>query len=116
MITCYNQVDKTERRDRPSQGGGDRRDRPSQGGGDRRDRPSQGGGGIFCYVPENLTYKRQNDLETKGTENCWLEVMHACSENNLISFFYSPPDSSIDWFDSFSETLENVSHMKAKKF
>ena len=57
---------------------------------ERKDRPGDPHGGVMIYLKDGIFYKRRNDLEIRGIESIWTEVI-----NNHISIlfglFYRPP-------------------------
>ena len=43
---------------------------------ERKDRPGDPHGGVMIYVKEGIHYKRRHDLELRGIESIWIELVH----------------------------------------
>ena len=81
---------------------------------ERRDRVDKSGGGLICYIKDDITYERRNDLENVNIEIMWLEMLYATSKNIIIGFFYRPPSANSDWLNTFSEDIELI-HAEGKE-
>ena len=60
----------------------------------------------MIYLKHNVFLKE--DLENNATESVWLEISTLKSKF-LIGLFYSPPNSSVDFWNYFEDVLENAS-------
>ena len=57
------------------------------------------------YVRTNLNYKIRDDLQLDALENLVLEIKKPRSKPILICIWYRPPDSSVDNFSEFVQTI-----------
>ena len=54
---------------------------------ERKDRPGDPHGGVVIYVKNGIFYKRRNDLEIRGIESIWIELIHNRKKTlSLVSF------------------------------
>lgn len=73
----------------------------------RKDRPTNNGGGLVIYIKNNIHYKRRSDLELPNIETIWVEI-NALNRKFLLGLFYRPPNSSVDFWFSLENILENA--------
>lgn len=73
----------------------------------RKDRPINNGGGLVIYMKNNIHYKRRSDLELPNIETIWVEI-NALNRKFLLGLFYRPPNSSVDFWFSLENILENA--------
>ena len=59
---------------------------------ERKDRTGDSRGGIMIYIKEGIYYKRRNDLEIRGIECIWIELI-LNRKHILFGLFYRPPNS-----------------------
>ena len=59
---------------------------------ERKDRPGDPHGGVIIYVKDGIFYKRRNDLDIRGIESIWIEVIHN-HQSILFGLFYRPPNA-----------------------
>lgn len=71
----------------------------------RRDRRYNNGGGLLIYIKNNIYYKRRQDIENQYIENIWIQVS-SLKKQFLLGLFYRPPNSTVDYWDSFENCLE----------
>lgn len=64
-----------------------------------------GYGGVIMYVKDKFHYKCRPDLEILGLECLWVEVMPSHSTHVLISVFYIPPNSDINYLNLIDHSL-----------
>lgn len=76
----------------------------------RKDRQINNGGGLLIYVKNNIYCRRRDDLEDIYCENIWLEVQ-SLKKKFLIGLFYRPPNSTIEFWDSFESNIEKASDL-----
>ncbi|MCG8066696.1 MAG: hypothetical protein JAY84_02445 [Candidatus Thiodiazotropha taylori] len=69
------------------------------------------GGGITLYIADHIKYTRRTDLETADIESIWLEVNLKNTSPILISSFYRPPNSSVEWINNFSIQVEKATSL-----
>ena len=60
---------------------------------ERKDRHGEPGGGVMIYVKNGIYYKRRNDLEIRGVECIWIELIHN-RKSILFGLFYRPPEAN----------------------
>ena len=70
---------------------------------ERKDRET-GHGGVILYIKETLRYKRRADLEIRGIECIWIELMNN-HQRILFGLFYRPPTSSANYLSSIEDSL-----------
>lgn len=83
---------------------------------ERRDRSGKKGGGLIVYIKQNIQYTRRLDIETVGVECIWLLVNIVGSKPFLLGFYYRPPNSISDWFNSFDAELNNADSIDLDMF
>ena len=71
----------------------------------RNDRPNRVGGGVVVYCKNYLISKRRNDLEPKGLECVWIEVI-TNKDKYLIGTFYRPPNSDNNLWNLIEHSIE----------
>ena len=52
---------------------------------ERKDRPGGPDGGVMIYVKHGIHYKRRNNLELKGVECIWIELVKIVKKYSLVS-------------------------------
>ena len=73
----------------------------------RNDRTGRIGGGVAIFVRDTITCKRRLDLEIRGLETVWIEILMN-SNKVLLGGFYRPPNSGTDSFDLITESIDNA--------
>ncbi|MCG7868140.1 MAG: endonuclease/exonuclease/phosphatase family protein [Candidatus Thiodiazotropha taylori] len=73
----------------------------------RNDRSGRIGGGVAIFVRDTITCKRRLDLEIRGLEAVWIEIL-INSKKVLLGGFYRPPNSGTDYFDLLTESIDNA--------
>lgn len=71
---------------------------------ERKDRPGDPHGGVMIYVKDGLFYKRRYDLEIRGVESIWIELIHN-RKSILYVFFYRPPNTDIQYFSNIEDSI-----------
>lgn len=74
----------------------------------RKDRDINNGGGLMIYLKHNIFSKRRSDLENNSIECVWLEI-RSLKSKFLLGLFYRPPNSSIEFWNHFENSLESAS-------
>ena len=70
---------------------------------ERKDRDDNHGG-VILYVKETLRYKRRADLEIRGIECIWIELLNN-HQRILFGLSYRPPNSHADYLSSIEDSL-----------
>ena len=70
----------------------------------RKDRVDDNHGGVMLYVKETILYKRRADLEIRGIENIWIELINN-HKRILFGIFYRPPNSDTNYFSNIEDSL-----------
>lgn len=81
----------------------------------RRDAQSPGETGIVAYVHQSVRdfTRRRKKLEHPDVECMWLEIKQKQNSPSVyVCFLYRNPASTVDWYDSFIEMLDNVYRLK----
>ena len=76
----------------------------------RKDRLLNNGGGLAIYTKNNIYTLRRHDLENNNIENIWTEV-HSYNKKFLIGLFYRPPESPVEFWKHFEDTLESAADL-----
>ena len=71
---------------------------------ERKDRPGDPHGGVVIYVKNGIFYKRRNDLEIKGIESIWIEIIHN-HKSILFGLFYRPPNADGQCFSNIEDSI-----------
>ena len=71
---------------------------------ERKDRPGDPHGGVIIYVKDGIFYKRRNDLEIRGIESIWIEVIHN-HQSILFGLFYRPPNADGQYFSNIEDSI-----------
>ena len=71
---------------------------------ERKDRPGEPGGGVMIYVKNGIYYKRRNDLEIRGVECIWIELIHN-RKSILFGLFYRPPEANSQYFSNLEDSI-----------
>ena len=70
----------------------------------RKDR-NRYGGGVVLYVRDNIPFSERKDLISKDLEMVCIEINRPYNKSLLISAWYRPPNSNINFFDEYAEFL-----------
>ena len=73
----------------------------------RNDRTGRIGGGVAIFVRDTITCKRRFDLEIRGLEAVWIEILMN-SKKVLLGGFYRPQNCGTDYFDLITESIDNA--------
>ena len=71
---------------------------------ERKDRPGDPHGGVMIYVKEGIHYKRRHDLELRGIESIWIELVHN-HKSILYGLFYRPPNANAQYFLNIEDSV-----------
>lgn len=71
---------------------------------ERKDRTGDSHGGVIIYVKEDIYYKRRLDLEPRGTECIWIELILK-NKHILFGLFYRPPNSDAIYFSTVEDSF-----------
>ena len=71
---------------------------------DRKDRPGDPHGGVMIYVKNGIHYKRRHDLELRGIESIWIELVHN-HISILYGLFYRPPNANEQYFLNIEDSV-----------
>ena len=71
---------------------------------ERKDRTGDSHGGVIIYVKEDIYYKRRLDLEPRGTECIWIELILK-NKHILFGLFYRPPNSDAIYFSAVEDSF-----------
>ena len=71
---------------------------------ERKDRPGDPHGGVMIYVKDGIFYKRRMDLEIRGVESIWIEVIHN-HRSILYGLFYRPPNANGQYFTNIEDSI-----------
>lgn len=63
---------------------------------ERKDRIGDNHGGVILYVKEGIHYKRRKDLEIRGIESIWIEIVNK-HKRILFGLFYRPPSADANY-------------------
>ena len=74
----------------------------------RKDRAKGTWGGVGCYIRNDIHWQRREDLEQKGTEAMWIEILVKNSKSFLVCIIYRPPDSSKYLDRNFEEKFDDM--------
>ena len=58
---------------------------------ERLDRKTGSYGSVICYLRTDISYERREDLEIKGIETIWIELIVKNTNSILVSLIYRPP-------------------------
>ena len=73
----------------------------------RTDRCDRAGGGAIVYFRVSYPCRRRHDLEIRGLEAVWVEIL-VKSKKILIVWFYRPPNSNDEYFNLISESVDRA--------
>ncbi|MEW8547607.1 MAG: reverse transcriptase family protein, partial [Candidatus Thiodiazotropha sp.] len=79
----------------------------------RYDRSGRIGGGVVVYIRDTISFKRRQDLEINNLEAVWVEVSIK-SKTVLIGGMYRPPNSTVEYFNLISESLDRAFNTNIK--
>ena len=71
---------------------------------ERKDRPEDPHGGVIIYVKDGIHYKRRDDLEVRGIESIWIELIHN-RKSILYGVFYRPPESDSQYLSNIEDSI-----------
>ena len=71
---------------------------------DRKDRVGDSHGGVLIYVKESVYHKRRADLEPKGIECIWIELVLK-HKHILFGLFYRPPNSDSVYYSTIEDSI-----------
>ena len=71
---------------------------------ERKDRVGDSHGGVILYVKDFIFYKRRADLELRGIENIWIEIVIK-HKHILFGLFYRPPSSDSVYFSTVEDSI-----------
>ena len=74
---------------------------------ERKDRPGDPHGGVMIYVKNGIFYKRRNDLEIRGIESIWIELIQN-HKSILFWLFYRPPNADSQYFLNIEDSISLV--------
>jgi hypothetical protein len=66
--------------------------------------------GLLLYYTSNLNIKQLDNYENLGVESIWLDITFKKSKPIRVGFLYRNPCENVDWFKSFHNMMEAVSH------
>ena len=72
------------------------------------DRENQRGGGVCVYISDTIGAIRHTELEKPNLEAIWLEIKCLYNKKFFLCVCYRPPNSSVDFWDEFNESILNV--------
>ena len=71
---------------------------------ERKDRVNDRHGGVILYVKEAIHYYRRQDLEPRGIECIWIELVNK-HKHVLFGVFYRPPNASSNYYSLIEDSL-----------
>ena len=71
---------------------------------ERKDRHGDPHGGVIIYVKEGIHYKRRHDLELRGIESIWIELVHN-HKSIFYGLFYRPPNANAQYFLNIEDSV-----------
>ena len=71
---------------------------------ERKGRTGDSHGGVIIYVKEDIYYKRRLDLEPRGIECIWIELILK-NKHILFGLFYRPPNSDAIYFSTVEDSF-----------
>ena len=77
----------------------------------RRDRLKKRTGGLLAYIRNKLNFTRRRDIESNCFESIWLQLHVLNCKDVLICFLYRPPNSLIEWYETFERQLEKTAEL-----
>ena len=73
----------------------------------RTDRLGRPGGGVIINAKDSFSLLRRTDLETRGLEAVWIELL-VKGKTILFGGFYRPPNSSNEYFSLLTESFDRA--------
>ena len=73
----------------------------------RKDR-NTAGGGLVIYTRDGIPCDQRQDLENESIESICIEIKQPNSKPFIISHFYRPPSSKVQWVKDFTLVLEKA--------
>ena len=71
---------------------------------ERENRVDDRHGGVILYVKEAIHYYRRQDLEPRGTECIWIELVNK-HKHVLFGVFYRPPNANSNYYSLIEDSL-----------
>ena len=71
---------------------------------ERKDRTGDPHGGVIVYVKNGIFYKRREDLEIRGLECLWIEVINP-RRRILFRLFYRAPNSDANYYNNIEDSV-----------
>ena len=71
---------------------------------ERKDRVDDRHGGVILYLKEAIHYYRRQDLEPRGTECIWIELVNK-HKHVLFGVFYRPPNANSNYYSLIEDSL-----------
>ena len=71
---------------------------------ERKDRVGDRYGGVIVYIKEGIHYKRRKDLEVRGVECIWVEIINK-HKHILFGLFYRPPNTDSILYSNIEDSL-----------
>ena len=71
---------------------------------ERKDREGDSHGGVLLYIKKALYYKRRADLEIRGVESIWIELVNH-NKHILFGLFYRPPNSDTNYYTNIENSI-----------
>ena len=71
---------------------------------ERKDRTGDPHGGVIVYVKNGIFYKRREDLEIRGLECLWIEVINP-RRRILFGLFYRAPNSDANYYNNIEDSV-----------
>ena len=73
----------------------------------RTDRNNRPGGGVVIYVRDTFSCIRRTNLEIRGLEAVWVEILIE-SKKVLVGGFYRPPNTDAHYFNHIIESIDRA--------
>ena len=71
---------------------------------ERKERVEDRHGGVMLYVKKGLHYRRRQDLEPKGIQCLWIEIINK-HKHVLFGLFYRPPNSDANYYSTIEDSI-----------
>ena len=71
---------------------------------ERKDRQGNSHGGVMIYVKDSIYYKRRLDLEPRGIECIWIELVLK-HKHILFGLFYRPLNSDLNYYSTMEDSI-----------
>ena len=63
---------------------------------------------VYTYIRDGIPFDQRQDIENISVESICTEIKQPNSKPFIISYFYRPPSSKVQWITDFSLILEKV--------